>query len=246
MQKTLSSAQCPITDKEKANMAKIPYRVAIGSMMYMAICTRPDMAFSVNRLAQFSANPGCTHWSAVQHVLSYLKATRSYRLVLGGRSTNITLMGSADSDYVSNVDTQKSVSGYAFFLGKGMISWSSKKQATVTTSSCEAEYISACHTAKEAVWLRKLLNLLGYKQELPTLIQSDNMGTITIIKDPSFHAHSKHIDIQHHYVRERVENQEPEFKYVHTSKMIADILTKPLLRPAHEKFRNLLGIHAPT
>jgi hypothetical protein len=126
--------------------------------------------------------------------------TRSYCLVLGGRTGGIALTGSADLDYVSDVDTRKSISVYAFFLGDGAISWSSKKQATVTTSSCEAKYISACHAAKEAIWLKNLLQLLGYKQELLTPIQSDNMGTITIIKDPSFHAHSKHIDIQHHYV----------------------------------------------
>jgi hypothetical protein len=103
--KALSSAQSPITDKDIADMAKVPYRAAIGSMMYAVICTQPDIAFSVNRLAQFLTNPGRTHWSSVQQVLSYLKTTRSYRLVLGGRSGGITLTSSADSDYTSDIDS---------------------------------------------------------------------------------------------------------------------------------------------
>ena len=224
-------------------MSRVPYRAAIGSMMYTATCTRPDIAFAVNKLAQFSMNPGQIHWSAVQHVLSYLKAMKSHRLVLRGRSSEITLHGSADSDYASDIDTRKSVSGYAFFLGQGAISWSSKKQAMVATSSCEAEYISSCHAAKEAIWLRNLLNLLGYELWKLTHIQSDNTGTITIIKDPSFHARTKHIDIQHHYVRERVEMKELEFNYTPSPETIADILTKPLSRPAHEKLTKMLGIH---
>ena len=242
--KALSSVQCPSTASETAAMSKVLYRAAIGSMMYAAMCMRPDIAFSVNRMAQFSVNPGQAHWSAVKHILSYLNATKSHCLVLGGRSSKITLHGSADSDFASDIDTRKSVSGYAFFIGQGAISWSSKKQATVATSSCEAEYISACHAAKEGIWLQNLLNLLGYEQEKPTSMQSDNMGTITIIKDPSFHARSKHIDIQHHYVRERVESKELEFIYTPTSDTIADVLTKPLSRPAHEKLTKMLGIHS--
>ena len=227
--KALSSKQSPLTPSEKDTMSKVPYRAAIGSIMYTATCTRPDIAFSVNKLAQFSLNPGITHWSCVKQVISYLKATKSHCLVLGGSlSSKITLRGSADSDYASNIDTHKSVSGYAYFLGLGAISWSSKKQATIATSSCKAEYVSACHAAKEAIWLQSLLNLLGYDQDKPTSIQSDNMGTITIIKDPSFHVRTKHIDIQHHYVREHVKSTELEFTYTRTSDTIADILTKAL------------------
>ena len=213
--------------------------------MYAATCTRPDIAFSVNKLAQFSVNPGITHWNCVKQVISYLKTIKSHCLVLGGRLlSKIMLRGSADSDYASDIDTRKSVSGYAFFIGLGAISWSSKKQATIATSSCEAEYVSSCHAAKEAIWLCSLLNLHGYNQDKPTSIQSDNMGTITIIKDPSFHARTKHIDIQHHYVRERIESNKLEFNYTRTSDTIADILTKALPRPAHEKLTKMLGIHA--
>jgi hypothetical protein len=213
-------------------------------MMYASMCTRPDITFSVNRLSQFSINPGEPHWNAVKHVLTYLNTTRTYRLILGGKSSHITLTGSADSDYASDTDSIKSVSGYVFFLGIGAVTWSFKKQASVTTSSCEAEYSSACHASKEAIWLRNLLELLGYKEDSPTRIQSDNMGTISIIKDLSYHARSKHFDVQHHYVREHVHNKDIDFHHIPTSNMITDILTKALPRPAHDKLRKLLGLHS--
>jgi hypothetical protein len=136
--KDLSLDQSPTTPEDVAIMMRVPYRAAIGSIMYASMCTRPDITFSINRLSQFSTNPGAPHWAAAKHVLTYLNSTRTYHLTLGGVSSHITLTGSANSDYASDTDNKKSVSGYVFFLGKGAVTWSSKKQASLTTSSCEA------------------------------------------------------------------------------------------------------------
>ena len=222
----LSKSMSPTSEEEKQRMKSIPYLAGVGSLMYASLATRPDITFATNRLSQFNSNPGQAHWTALLRVLRYLKHTRNYVLVLGGQE-KITLEGYTDSDYAGCVDTRRSTSGYAFTLGCGSISWSSKRQAIVTTSSCEAEYVASCNAAKEAMWLCRLLEFLGHKQTTPK-IHSDNTASITLTKDPAFHARSKHIDVQYHYTRERVENKELSFHYLPTSEMAADIFTKAL------------------
>jgi hypothetical protein len=123
---------------------------------------------------------------------------------------------------------RKYVSGYTFSIGGGVVSWSSKKQATVATSTCGAEYMAACHASKEAIWLRNLLLLLGYPQVKVTDIFSDNIGTITIINNPAYHACSKHIDSQHHYVCKQVQLKELCVTWIPSNEMITDILAKAL------------------
>jgi hypothetical protein len=110
-----------------------------------------------------------------------------------------------DSDWASCIDMCKSVSGYAFSLGGGVILWSSKKQATVATSSCKAEYVAAGHSMNDVLWLRSFLKELGYPQHEVTIIKGDNIGAMSLTKDAVFHAQTKHINIQHHFIRERVE-----------------------------------------
>ena len=127
-------------------------------------------------------------------------------------------------------------------LGGGMISWSSKRQATVATSSTEAEYMACCHAAKEAIWLRMLLRAVGFRQKHATTLHCDNQGALILTADPSFHSRAKHIDVQYHFSRERVESGELKFTYVHTSENVADIFTKPLPEPLFKKFRLMLGI----
>ena len=110
------------------------------------------------------------------------------------------MWGHIDSDFAQDLDDQKSISGYTFNLGSGTISWSSKKQVTVAGSSTEAEYVTTDHAMKEAMWLHTLLSLLSHPQPGPMLIQCDNMGGISLIKNPVFHMHTKHINVKHHYV----------------------------------------------
>jgi hypothetical protein len=131
-----------------------PYRQLIGSLVYLALGTRPDIANTVQHLSQFLQNPGPgrNHWDAAIRTVRYLKGTRTLGLTLGGHQP-IRLVGMTDSDYANCPDTRRSVSGYCFKLRAGVISWSSRKQPTVATSTCEAEYMATCHAAKEAIWL---------------------------------------------------------------------------------------------
>ena len=174
---------------------------AVGSIMYVVMGTHIDVVFAVQHLIQFSSNPGQAHWTATQRVVRYLYATQGHILTLGG-SGKIVLHIFMDSDWSADVDNHQSISGYVFSLGGGAISWSSKKQAMVATSSTEAEYMASCHAMKEAMWLCALLKLIGFEQKQPTLISCDNNSLNTLGQDPSFHKRMKHIDIQYHYVYE--------------------------------------------
>ena len=131
-----------------------------------------------------------------------------------------------DSDFTGCTNLQHSTSDYLFTLGSGSISWSSKHQTLVTTSTCEVKYISSCHATKEAIWLCHLLQLLGHKQL--TTIYSDNAGSIAQTKAPTFHAYSKHIDVQFHYTWEQADKKDVVFKYFPTDDMLADIMMKVL------------------
>jgi hypothetical protein len=215
----------------------------IGGMMYAAICTRPDIAYAVTALSQYSSNPGPEHWSACKRVLRYLSGTRNYGLVYGKTDEDaIISTGYSDADYAANPDDRKSISGYAFMLGGAVYAWSSKKQTTVATSSTEAEYTALAHATRFAIWSRYLLDEMGYAQKDPTVIHEDNQAALALARDPQFHARSKHFDIQNHFIRERIENGTVDPVYCTTDDQLADIFTKPLARPKHEKFTRGLGL----
>jgi hypothetical protein len=203
----------------------------------------PDISFAVQQLSQYASNPGRQHWEAAKHVIRYLKGTRDHSLVLGGKG-DIKLTGSTDSDWANDPDRRRSISGYLFTLGGGVISWSSRKQQTVAASSCEAEYMATNHCAKEALWLRNLLDCLDLPQREATTLYCNNLGTIALTKDATFHARSKHMDVARHFVRERVEMNQITFKHLPTHLMPADALTKSIAGPKHKEFRKMMGIHS--
>jgi hypothetical protein len=177
----LSHSMSPSTPSAKARMAGVPYHELVGSLMYANVATRADIAHTVGIVSQFCQNPGELHWLAAKHILRYLIGTKSFTLVLGSTSP-IRLSGYTDSNYTppGDLDKRKSTSGYCMNLGGGAISWSSKHQSTVATSSTEAKYMACCHAAKEAVWLRMLLHAIGHTQRKATNIQCDNQGTLIL------------------------------------------------------------------
>jgi hypothetical protein len=155
------------------------------------------------------------------------------------------LSGYSDSDWAGDYDTRKSTSGFVFGVGSAAISWSSKLQATVALSTCEAEYIGQTNAAKEAIWLRRLLDEIQPKtanQPRATIIYCDNQGAIALAKNPQFHARTKHIDIQHHFVREKVNEGIVQLEYIDTERQVADGLTKALDKVRFERFRKAIGL----
>ncbi|GBE79025.1 hypothetical protein SCP_0202220 [Sparassis crispa] len=223
------------------------YASLVGSLMYAAIATRPDIAHAVQRLSSFTANPGMAHWTAAKCVLRYLSGTRELGIIYGPIADvkpedQSIFVGYSDADYANDIRDRKSISGYLFKLGNGTIMWSSKKQTTVASSTTEAEYMASAEAAKEAVWLRTLFKEIGFEQQDPTILFEDNTAAISIARDPQFHAKSKHFDVKHHYVREKLRDKYIDIHYCPTEDMIADILTKSLPKPRHEKLTKKLGM----
>ena len=139
-----------MTPDNIASMCRVPYQEAIGSLMYASMGTCPDISFAISTLSQFLNNPGHTHWEAVKHVFWYLLSTKGLQLTFGGGKHG--LEGYTDTDSASQ-EHRHAISGYAFIIDGGAVSWSSCKQELVTLSTAEAEYIATTHAAKEAIWL---------------------------------------------------------------------------------------------
>ena len=217
------------------------YGAAIGSLMYAAIGTRPDIAYSVQSLSQFTNRPGPEHWTAVKRVFRYLNGTQDLGITYK-KMLKINLDGYTDADWGSNPVDRKSISGYTFLIGDGPITWTSKKQQTVALSSMEAEYMAASLATREAIWLRTLLKELGFELEGPTTLNTDNQSAIQFAKNSGFHARSKHIDIQYHFVREKIISNEITIPYCASEDNLADIFTKALPMPKHQDLANRLGI----
>lgn len=220
-----SKDHSPTTPDEVMRMQKTPYREAIGSLMYAAVATRPDIAFAVSALSQFLANPGIAHWEAVKRVFRYLAGTKTYELTYG--SERHGLEGFTDADGATQ-EHRRAISGYAFLIDGGAISWSSRKQELVTLSTAEAEYVAATHAAKEAIWLRKLIGELFPHLIIPTTLYCDNQAALKLATDDNYHARTKHIDIRFHFIRHTVASGALKLVYCPTQDMVADILTKAL------------------
>ena len=217
---TLSRNDCPTTTSDIGKMANRPYREAVGSIMYAVVGTRPDISFAVGQVAHFSDNPGQLHWEAVKCIFCYLKGTRDYWLVYGENGPLIS--GDTNADGMSNKD-RHAISGYAFLIDGGAVSWSSKHQPIVTLSTAEAEYVAATHAAKEAVWLREFISEIYQPQDAMTL-HSNSQSAIALARNKQFHARTKHIDIRFHFIQYVIEAGKIIVNYCPTDDMVADTL----------------------
>ena len=224
---------------------RTPYRSLVGSLMHLSVATRPDISYAVGRLSSFLDCYRLEHWVAATRVLRYLKGTRLYTLTLGGKNP-LCLTGYSDSDYANCVDTSRSIGGYCFTLGSGMISWGSRKQKTVADSSCYAEYIALHDASHEVVFLRQLLAGLRFLPTEPTRLLCDNDAATRLAEDHVWHSHTKHIRVKYHYTRELVLAGETSILRVGSKDNTADILTKPLARSDFQRLRHYLGVRMPT
>lgn len=216
------------------------YRSLVGALQYITI-TRPDIAFTVNKVSQFSHQPLDTHYKAVKRILRYLKGTLQHGLVLK-RSPNLSLTGFSDADWGGDPDDRRSITGYCVFLGANAITWSSKKQTTVSRSSTEAEYRSLANLTTEVIWIQTLLQELRVPLSQKPILWCDNLSTVALSANPVFHSLSKHFELDLHFVRERVIDRRIEVNHVPSYEQVADILTKPLSLDNFLKFRRKLTI----
>jgi hypothetical protein len=237
---TLSTTMSPTSEEEREEMTLVPYRQAVGELMFLSVSTRPDIAHAVGQCARFVSNPGLQHWSAVKRIHRYLNGTRSLGIGFDGEQS-LQLLGYSDANWAGQ-DNRRSTSGNLFMLGGGAISWRSQQQQTVALSTMESEYMSLSACTQQAVWLRRLLleidDRLGMMRESgPTHIMEDNQACIQFAKDPKDHTRAKHIAIRYHFVREKILAGDICVDYCHTNEMIADLLTKAI---TSNQFRALL------
>lgn len=221
-------------------VTKFPYRELVGSLMYLAMATRPDIAHAVSWLSRYNDCYDRTHWTAAKRVLRYLKGTAHYGVTY--KVSDKPLFGYVDADWGNCPNDRRSYTGFAFLLADGAISWESRKQRTVALSSTEAEYMGMTEAVKEAIYLKRFLLELGFEGSTEVTLFCDNVGAQKLATNPVFHSRTKHIDIRHHFIREAVNEHHIKLVYTPTEKMTADVLTKGLSRPKHWKCIEGLGM----
>ena len=218
-----------------------PFQGLVGCFQWLASCTRPDISYAASFLARHLTSPTEHHMQLARRAAAYLKHTRNYALTIGG-GNDLVLRGFVDADWAGCIETRRSTSGYVFQLNETAVVWSSKRQPTVACSTVEAEYVATSEAAREAMWLRQLLEEIGIRQTGPTLINCDNKGAIRLALNPGTHQRTKHIDIKHHFIRELVEQNIISVEYVQSKRQLADIFTKGLPRPRHLENSGELGL----
>ena len=221
------------------------YRTLLGELMYLMVQTRPDLAYSVSRLAQFMSNPREEHWTALKRVLRYLQSTRELGICYAKTKGELTLSAWTDSSWGEDPDDSRSTNGYVILMQGGPVAWKSQKQQSVALSSTEAEYVGQTMAATSVMWSRNLLHELQISGTVPknaTVIYADNQGAIKLAENPIFQKRSKHIAVKYHYTRDLIQTGEIALEYKKTQEMIADGLTKPLGPIAFKEFVKCLGL----
>jgi len=257
----LSETMAPSSPEEIAFMSNVPYKSAIGTLQFSAQHTRPDIAFAVNKVSQYSNNPGPQHWVAVKRIFRYIKGTLDHGIILTKHDSTQYLVGYTDADWGGCTDTSRSTTGYLFLWHGNLISWHCQRQHVVALSSSEAEYYSISQGVQDGLYLRHLYsNFYSINYELLPTFQmwEDNQGCIKISQHATSHKNTKHIDMKHseivkwyndkkkpiphhikmryHFIREHIANGLVRVDYCPTDLQYADILTKGLLVHLHKKF----------
>ncbi|WVZ88497.1 LOW QUALITY PROTEIN: hypothetical protein U9M48_035014 [Paspalum notatum var. saurae] len=239
------STATPVDTRQKRSATDGPpiadpseYRCIAGALQYLTL-TRPDLAYAVQQVCLFMHDPREPHLALLKRTLRYLKGTLSAGLHLGVGSLQ-SLTAYSDADWAGCPDSRRSTSGYYVYLGDNLISWASKRQTTVSRSSAEAEYRAVAHVVAECCWLRQLLQELHLPLEKATVVFCDNVSAVYMAANPVHHRCTKHIEIDIHFVREKVALGEVRVLHVPSSQQFADIMTKGL--PSFTDFRSSLGV----
>ena len=214
------------------------YQQLVGSLLYSRH-TRPEISYALGQLARFMQDASVVHWKAAKQVLRYLKGTAD-RVLRFRKTKHLKIEAHGDADFANDTDDRKSVTGMLVKLGGNPIIWSSKKQPIVTESTTQAEYVQMAHTCREVLWIRGILEDMGYTHSTPSVVYQDNQSAITLAQDNVHRPRTKHVDISYHATRDHVRRGKIKLVYCNTNEMIADGLTKPLTGKKFKTFAEQL------
>lgn len=219
-------------------------RMAIGSLMYAMLCSRPDICVSISILSRYQTCASYDLWKEIKRVLRYIQGTIDMSLVYQkNNNCEYLIVGYSDSDWAGDCTDRKSTTGYVFKVFNCTVSWACRKQSSVSLSSTEAEYIALSQSVSEACWLRYLFYDLNICENYVTvLVFADNQSAIKVCKNPEFHKRLKHVDIRYHFVRNKIKDNVVMLKYISTHDQQADLFTKPLGFTQFKKLREKLGL----
>ncbi|GMI91113.1 cysteine-rich RLK (RECEPTOR-like protein kinase) 8 [Hibiscus trionum] len=220
------------------------YRSIVGALLY--IChTRPDILFSVNRVAQFMHKPCEDHMTDVRLILRYLVGTIDYGLLFTPSDMGVgSVVAFSDVDWGNSLDDQRSTSGYYVYVDNYLVAWSFKRHKSVSRSTSEAEYRSVADTMSEILWVNTVLKYMGIHASSSPVVWCDNTSVVSILANPVFHSRSKHVELDVHFVREKVVEQKVQVNYVRAEYQVADGLTKPLSKTYFQDFRRKMSAHS--
>jgi hypothetical protein len=230
-------------DDEIIEADKTLYQRKIGSILYAAISTRPDIAFAAARLSRHNCRPGRIHQEAADRVIKYLYRTRFRCVRYGHESEATSFVCASDASFADNTLDRKSSQGYVLKLFGGPVAWRANKQDTVTTSSTEAELLALSQTAKEAIYMSRLLKALSLELDEPLAIECDNRQTIRLLAESAkLQTKLRHVDIHSHWLRQEVQRGAITLTWQESKKMMADGLTKALSRGPFDRFIGMIGL----
>ena len=230
-----------------ADMDNVPYASAVGALMYAALVTRPDIAFAVTSLCQFMSAPSNTHWQAAKRVMRYLHGTRHYELVYGvtggqDRQPQSCTGTATRTGATTSTTADRSLAGCSCCT---MEQSAGSRASSHSGAVVRGGWVHGSHSGHtEAVWWRTFLTELGQPPTSAITVHSDSQGAIALAKNPEHHKRTKHIDIQHHYVREQVAAGTVVMPHIGTEDMVADMLTKPLAADRHATLAGKMGVRA--
>jgi hypothetical protein len=224
------------------------YQQQIGALLYLALKTRPDITYAVNKCSRFMSNPDKSHFKALDQIWKYLNKYPKLGLYYNCNNPTNTLKGYSDSDWGGDISSRKSTSGFLFLYNNNIISWNSTLQKTVALSSCEAEYMALKEATKESIYLTSVITYINTKLQLyntsniPTILV-DNKGSLKLAENPEFHKRTKHIDIIYHFIRECIRDNKLKVGYIPTLEQLADGFTKGLDNNKQQNLINNLNIN---
>ena len=239
----LSVRMSPDTPEGRSEMKAVPYHELIGKLLYLAIATRPDITYVIGVLCRFIKNPGLLHWHATKRVLQYLKGTMGMKLVYSHSSAPDLFTTYSDADLSRNPDNSRSTGGFAICIGRGAIQWGSRLQPHVSLSSTKSKYTTASKVGCEIVWMRYLLEELGYDISRPSPLLVDNKSAIQVAKHPEHQSTMKHVHHAYHWIRNLVDRKQIAVSHVPGCDNIALFSPFPLYS---DNLRSLRSLRCPS